>query len=245
MEKLSIIIPAFNESERLPETLALVRDWVECQDFKTQVLVVDDGSTDDTAELVRLYAKRFPNLELLSLEQNLGKGGAVKAGMLAARGSWRLIADADNSTPIDQAEKLLEHIDSHEVVIGSRYLRPDSIKVRQPWKRRVLSRLGNILIQSMVLPGIKDTQCGFKLFSAKAAQDIFSQLQTNGWLFDVEVLAIANQRGYGIKEVPVDWYDAKQSKLRAVRTGWKTFRELQSIRRRTRATAAQPQEGTL
>lgn len=231
---LSIVIPAYNEAERLPETLAVLRDWVEQQPFSIEVLIVDDGSSDDTTKVVSATTRRFPALRLIKLEQNQGKGGAVREGMLQAKGQFRLFTDADNSTPISEINKLLPYTEQYEVIIGSRYLEPGSIKVKQPWKRRVLSRFGNKLIQLWALPGIVDTQCGFKLFSAKAAHDIFPRQEMRGWSFDVEILTIAQQLGYAIKEVPVDWYDARQSKLRAVRSGKQFLRDLRIIRGRIR-----------
>lgn len=228
--RLSIIIPAYNEAKRIPETLALLRDWVERQDFAVEVLVVDDGSTDATSAVVEKIMERFPALSLVKNAQNKGKGGVVAQGMLKAKGKYRLFMDADASTPIDEANKLLAHCQNFEVIIGSRYLNPDSIKVRQPLKRRIISRLWNIVIQTTLLQGIRDTQCGFKLFSAKAAQDIFAKQQVNGWLFDVEALTIARHLGYAIKEVPVNWYDARDSKLRAVRAGVGALRDLSRIR---------------
>jgi len=228
---LSIVIPAYNEADRLPETLALVRDWVEKQMFTTEVLVVNDGSADNTAEVAEEITHRFPQLVLINNEKNKGKGGAVKQGMLAAQGEYRLFMDADYSTPITELEKLLPFIKDFEVVIGSRYLDPESIKIKQPFKRRVISRLGNRLIQYSVLPGVVDTQCGFKLFSAKATEAIFPRQVMKGWAFDVEILTIANELGYAIKEVPVDWYDARQSKLRALRSSKEFYRDLRKIAR--------------
>lgn len=229
---LSIIIPAFNEAERLPETMALLKDWIEQQDFRVDVWIVDDGSTDQTKEVVKQYQKRMSYVQLLENPQNLGKGGAVRNGMLAAQGTWRLFMDADGSTPINQLDVILKHLDEAPIIIGSRYLEPGRIKVKQPWKRRILSRFGNQIIQWMALPGISDTQCGFKLFRGDVAEVIFKQQHALGWLFDVELLTIAKELNYAIKEIPVDWYDAKQSTLRAARTGIKTLRELRQIRRR-------------
>ncbi|CAN5133604.1 glycosyltransferase family 2 protein [soil metagenome] len=229
---LSIIIPAFNEENRLPETLALVRDWVERQKFSVEVLVVDDGSTDGTVAVVQEIAHRFPGLRVITNEVNKGKGGVVAQGMLEAAGEWRLFMDADASTPIAELQKLLKHTGKFEVIIGSRYLNPDSIKVKQPLKRRIVSRLWNVVIQTSLLPGIRDTQCGFKLFSAAASQAIFSKQQVDGWLFDVEILTIARHLSYAIKEVPVDWYDSRDSKLRAMRAGMRALKDLSGIRRR-------------
>lgn len=237
MPYLSLIIPAYNEASRLPETLALVRDWIERQGFTVEVLVVDDGSTDATLAVVEAFSKRCPAVRLIKNEKNKGKGGVVKQGMLEAAGEWRLFMDADSATPVDQIKRLLAFTSTHEVIIGSRYLHPESIKIKQPLKRRIPSRAVNRLIQFAFLPGIKDTQCGFKLFSAEAAQTIFSRQRVHGWLFDVEILTIARQLGYAIKEVPVDWYDAKDSKLRAMRTIWRTLRELTAIHKQVRTGA--------
>jgi dolichyl-phosphate beta-glucosyltransferase len=237
MPYLSIIIPAYNEAVRLPDTLALVRDWIERQSFSVEVLVVDDGSTDATAEIVQEFSHRFPAVRLLSNTKNQGKGSVVQQGMLEAQGEWRLFMDADASTPINQIQRLLKETPKHQVIIGSRYLDPASIKIKQPLKRRILSRAVNFLIQLVFLPGIKDTQCGFKLFSAVATTDIFPRQHVKGWLFDVEILTIARQLGYAIREVPVDWYDAKNSKLRTMRTLWRTIRELTAIYHKVRSGA--------
>jgi len=237
MPYLSIVIPAYNEAERLPEALALTRDWIERQSFEVEVLVVDDGSSDATANVVKEFSHRFPAVSLVPNKVNKGKGGAVQQGMLLAKGEWRLFMDADNSTPVDEINKLLAQTGAYQVIIGSRYLEPGSIKVRQPLRRRILSRIVNRMIQALFLKGIRDTQCGFKLFSAKATEDIFPRQQVNGWLFDVEVLTIARQLNYAIKEVPVSWYDAKKSKLRALQTTWRTLKELLAIYRRVRRGA--------
>jgi len=234
MPHLSLVIPAYNEEARLPETLALVRDWIERQDFSVEVLVVDDGSTDKTVELVEAFSERFPAVQVIKNAKNKGKGGVVQQGMLLAKGKWRLFMDADGATPIDEVAKMLAMTDSYEVIIGSRYLHPGSIKIKQPLRRRILSRAVNLVIQLAFLRGVRDTQCGFKLFSAKAAEDIFPRQEVNGWLFDVEIMTIARQLGYVIKEVPVDWYDAKESKLRAWRTAFRTLRELAAIYKRVR-----------
>ena len=237
MVYLSIIIPAFNEASRLPDTLALVRDWVERQHFSVEVLVVDDGSSDTTTAVVEEFSHRFPAIHLIKNSVNKGKGGVVQQGMLAAKGEWRLFMDADASTPVDEISRLLAFTEKYEVIIGSRYVNPGSIKIKQPLRRRIPSRALNRIIQISFLQGIRDTQCGFKLFSAKAVHEIFPKQQIRGWLFDVEILTIANQLGYAIKEVPVDWYDAKDSKLRAVRTTWRTVKEIMAIHKKLRSGA--------
>lgn len=234
MPYLSIVIPAYNEEERLPETLALVRDYLEERGLDAEVIVVDDGSNDATVAKVQAMQKRFPLLKLIENEVNKGKGGVVQQGMLAARGQYRLFMDADYSTPVTELDKFLPLVERFDIIIGSRYLERDSIKVKQPLKRRIVSRTGNWIIQRSVLPGIVDTQCGFKLFSAEAAEAVFAQQTMFGWAFDVELLTIARQLGLSIKEVPVDWYDAKESKLRAAHAAWKSFGELKIIKRNVR-----------
>lgn len=226
---VSIVIPAYNEAARLPETLVLIKDFIDQQDYTAEIVVIDDGSSDDTVTIVKKMARRIPELRLIENAQNKGKGKVVQQGMLEAAGAFRLFMDADYSTPITELPKLLAEADTASVVIGSRYLRPDSIKVKQPLKRRIISRTCNWLIQRLVLPGIKDTQCGFKLFSAEATRASFPDLTRQGWSFDIELLVIASQRGFAIKEVPVDWFDAKQSTLRASRGAVPFIKDLWTI----------------
>lgn len=234
MSYLSVVIPAYNEAKRLPETLVLVKDYLDAQTYDSQVLVVDDGSTDHTVLVVREFRKRFPRLELLQNRKNIGKGESVKRGMLEATGEYRLFMDADHSTPITELPKLMKYINTYPVVIGSRYLKSGSIKLKQPLQRRIISRGGNWLIQRLVLSGIKDTQCGFKLFTAEATKKIFPRLTMSGWSLDLELLAIAKLQGYAIKEVAVEWYDAKHSSLRASRDASRFLHDLWQIRRNLR-----------
>lgn len=231
---LSIIIPTYNEAERLPETLVALKKFILAQKYEIEVVVVDDGSSDATVTFVKSQLADFPQMRLIANAQNQGKGRVVRDGMLAAKGEYRLFMDADNSTPPSQIPKLLKWVPEYEVVIGSRYLDANSIKVKQDWKRRVLSRLSNWLIQQLVLPGIVDTQCGFKLFSAAASKRIFPRQSMSGWSFDFELLTITRQLKYDIKEVPVDWYDAKRSQLRAFRAYPQALRDLLIIWRRRR-----------
>ncbi len=227
---LSVVIPAYNEEKRLPETLKKVREFLEHQNHTYEVIVVDDGSKDKTHDIVASLIKDWENFKIVSYTPNRGKGFAVKTGMLAARGEWRLLMDADNSTDLSQVEKLLKYKDDFEIVIGSRYLNKDSIKVKQPLMRRMVSRFGNFLIR--VLLGIKmaDTQCGFKMFSAASTEKIFPLQTIDRWGFDMEILAIAIKKGYKIKEVAVDWYDAEGSQVKKS-AAWKTLRELLSIKK--------------
>jgi dolichyl-phosphate beta-glucosyltransferase len=225
MITLSVIVPAYNEEKRLPETLKKVRDYLSRQKYDYEVIITDDGSKDKTHIIAEDLVKDWKGFKVISYTPNRGKGFAVKTGMLAARGQWRLLMDADNSTDIAEIEKLLKYKEDFEVVIGSRYLNKDSIKIKQKLSRRIVSRLGNILVR--IVLGIKsvDTQCGFKLFSATAADKIFPLQTIDRWGFDMEILTIALKRGYKIKEVAVDWYDAEGSQVKKT-TAFKTLKEL-------------------
>lgn len=228
---LSIIIPAFNEEKRLPITLQDIANFLKTFSPSVEVLVVDDGSTDRTVKVAEEMRKDIPALRVLHFEQNHGKGYVVKHGMLQAGGDLVLFMDADNSTPLSEISKLLPFSKKFEVVIGSRHLKTSNVVIKQPWYRILLSRFGNILIQSLIVRNIVDTQCGFKLFQREACRHIFSRQQTNGFGFDMEILAIAQKVfGYQIKEVPVSWYDAPNSRIRPVRDAWRTFKELIRIR---------------
>jgi dolichyl-phosphate beta-glucosyltransferase len=231
MPFLSVVIPAYNESERLPQTLDMIRQYLATKDFTAEVLVVDDGSFDGTADVAEAFAADFRQLRVIRNAANKGKGGVVRQGMLEAKGTWRLFMDADHSTPITEFDSFIPLLPKADVLIGSRYLRPDSIKVKQSLKRRIGSRAFNRLVQWVALPGIVDTQCGFKLFSATAAEAIFPKQTLNGWSFDAEILTIARELQYRIVEVPVDWYDATQSKFRARSTAFKLIKDIRYIRR--------------
>lgn len=227
---LSVVIPAYNEAKRLPETLKKVRAFLENQTYTFEVYVVNDGSTDETAVAVSGLIKDWPTAKLISYNQNRGKGYAVKTGMLAAEGQWRLLMDADGSTDIKEIDKLFKYIQNYEVIIGSRYLDKNSIKIKQPLIRRIVSRLGNIIVRLVL--GIKsvDTQCGFKLFSAAATEKVFPKQTIERWGFDVEILAITLHMGYQIKEVPVDWFDAEGSLVKKTAV-FKTLNEIWQVKR--------------
>ena len=226
--KLSIVIPAFNEASRLPATLAAIEEHMGPEG---EVIVVDDGSVDGTAERVRADVGSGISPRLIRSEQNRGKGAAVREGVLAANGEYVLFMDADNSTHIKEVDKLLWWAErGAHVVIGSRYIEPDRVKIRQPRYRIWLSRAGNGLIRLLLLRGISDTQCGFKLFSREAARRIFALQRMDGFSFDIELLAIAKQLGYPPTEVPVDWYDRPGTRLRPVRSSVQTLGDLIRIR---------------
>lgn len=230
MPYLSIVIPCYNEEERLPETLHDIKNYIKNRKEFIEVIVVDDGSTDRTAEVARSYQNAIPGLWVLHYGENRGKGHAVQQGMLSAQGDYALFMDADNSTKLSEIEKLLPHTTDNDVVIGSRAMPDSDIVIHQPWYRVMLGRLGNGLIQTLLVPGIRDTQCGFKLFSKHARNAVFSRQRVSGFGSDIETLSIAKRLGYNVKEVGVTWYNAPGSKVRPIRDAWRTLRELARIK---------------
>ncbi|MFW0837815.1 MAG: dolichyl-phosphate beta-glucosyltransferase [Candidatus Komeilibacteria bacterium] len=204
---LSIIIPVYNEASIIQDNLTKILRWLEQQDFASEVIVSDDGSGDNTVELAsKLSVKIIKNY-------HQGKGAAVTAGMLAARGQWRIFMDIDLATPISELTKCLEYSADYDIIIASRALPGSQILYSQPWYKVVAGKLGNLLVQITLLPGIHDSQCGFKLFSERAAQ-LFNELQEVGWSFDMELLYLAKQRGFTIKEIPVQWRDDGRSHVK-------------------------------
>lgn len=214
--RLSVIIPAYNEAGSIAATLLDIDHYLSRQGYPYEILVVNDGSKDNTAGLVRRFEGTIANLRLIDNADNHGKGYVVRCGMLAARGAVRLFTDADNSTSIDHLEKFWPYFDEgYEVVIGSRAVRGATIAVHQPWIKELLGRLGNKYIQLVAVWGIRDTQAGFKAFTAEAAEDVFSRLTIDRWGFDVEVLAVARFLGYRTKELPIRWVNNPHSHVRA------------------------------
>ncbi|MCH8048620.1 glycosyltransferase family 2 protein [Patescibacteria group bacterium] len=213
--RLSVIIPAYNEENRLPKTLKLVNEYLQKQDYEYEILVVSDGSKDKTAEVIQDLESHIKGLRLMDNKQNHGKGYVVRQGMLEAKGDFRLFMDADNSTSIDHVEKMWPEFEAgNEVVICSRDLKESIIPEKQAWWRIRLGDIFNLIVQVFSgLWGFWDTQCGFKGFSAKAAKDIFSKAKINRWAFDVEVLVIAKKLRYNIKEIPVTWINDAHSKV--------------------------------
>ncbi len=228
-------MPAYNEQARITLTLVKTLDHLDQHHPGAEVIVVDDGSTDDTARLVEQFAARDPRVQLLRQERNRGKGAAVRRGMLAARGEHVLFMDADLSTPIEELDKLLAYTPDAEVVIGSRGLAESDLRIRQPFPRELMGRVFNFLVRSVLMGGFKDTQCGFKLFSRAAAQDLFARQTLDGFAFDVEILTLAQERGYRIREVPVVWMHAPNSKVSPIRDAQRMFRDLIGLRLRRRA----------
>ncbi len=231
---LSILIPAYNESADIEATLEATQAHLRQGGLQGEVIVVDDGSTDDTAQIVTRYAERHPAVRLLRNERNRGKGYSVRRGILEARGEILIFTDADSSTPLSETAKLLDAIRTGgaDGAIGSRALPESRIERPQPWFRRAMGWVFRQLVRLLVLPGFRDTQCGFKAFSAAAAREVFRRQTLDGFAFDVEVLFIAWKLGYHIKEVPVRWLDSHDSRVRPVRDSARMFLDLLRIRLR-------------
>ena len=227
---LSIIIPAYKEEKRIGAHLESIHEYLSKQSCDYEVIVVVDGSPDNTAGVVEGLRAKMPYLRLIDNKQNCGKGCVVKQGMLEARGDWRLFTDADGATSIDQLDGFLPYTkQGYEVAIASIGLKKSQVAHSEKWYKRFFGKISNWIIQLVLLPGIHDTQRGFKLFSAKAAQDIFSKLTITRWGFDMEVLALARKFKYKIKEVSVFWKNDAASTVKL--SGYlKTFVELLKIR---------------
>lgn len=228
---LSVIIPAYNEAERIVPTLRATSEWLIKQNIVHEIIVVNDGSSDNTSEVVTAIAKELPNLRLVDSFPNKGKGHVVRLGMLEAKGNLRLFMDADNSTTIEQLPQLLSAITAgSHIAIGSRRAIGAYGAVKAPWYRRVWSRIANRVVRKGLISGISDTQCGFKLFTAESAQACFSRAKFNGWAFDLEVLALAQALGYKIRELPVAWVHDQRTKINPIKDAIKITKEFMKIR---------------
>jgi len=216
---LSVIVPAFNEAERIGKTLRRLHSYLAQVSFGAEILVMVDGASDQTAAVVRQLAREIPELKLFERAVNRGKGFTVKEGMRAAKGQLRLFCDADNSTDIAHFDKMKPLFDQgFDIVIASRNdtdVAGAEQAVAQPWYKRAIGRLGNRIVQRLAVRGIWDTQCGFKAFRAAAAERIFSQTTIERWGFDIEVLALAQALNYRIGIIPAHWINDKRSHVRA------------------------------
>jgi dolichyl-phosphate beta-glucosyltransferase len=234
--ELSLVIPAYNEERRIIGTLDAVTAYLARQPYASEIIVVDDGSTDATALAAGRGLASFPNGRVVSGRANRGKGYTVREGVLLARGEFVLFSDADLSTPIEEVERFLPLArDGNDVVIGSRALPGADIQVRQIAVRELMGKVFNLFVRVLVLRGIPDTQCGFKLFRGSVAREIFPRVETEGFGFDVEVLARCRAHGCRIAQVPVIWRDARGSKVRMLGSSLDMFVDLWRIRRRTRS----------
>ena len=214
---LSIILPAYDEADRLPKTLIDIDRRLADKKYTYEILVINDGSKDNTAEVVRKMAPTIKNLKLVDNKENKGKGGVVRQGMLTAEGEIRLFMDSDNATTIDHFDQMIPFFnEGYGVVICSRSAKGSKLDPPEPWYRQIPGKLGNLFwIQPLVLPGLWDTQCGFKAFTAEVAEKVFALSRIGGWSFDVEILALAKKLGYRIREVPVHWVHDGKSKVKA------------------------------
>jgi len=250
---LSIIIPAYNEAGRLIPTLEQAETFVKAQSYPIEVIVVDDGSKDDTYATALNFVSGRENFKLIKNPSNLGKGAAIKKGMEAASGALRLFSDADLSTPLEEIHKFISYLEpkdvrpgdnrsgdsqpagnypaDYQIVIGSRRVKGARVAKRQPFYREGAGRVFSFLVRIFLLGGFLDTQCGFKMFTAEAARNIFPRLTINRFGFDIEILFVAQKIfGYKIKEAPVTWYDSPSSKVRLAKDSLQMFLDIFRIR---------------
>jgi len=228
---LSVVIPAYNEEERIGRTLQNIRQYLARQDYASEVIVVDDGSRDQTADKAAEALRAMKNGFLISRRLNVGKGYSVKEGILRSRGDLVLFSDADLSTPIEELENFLPWMRAgYDVVIGSRGLPESDIQVRQNYVRELMGKTFNRFVRLFLMTGIPDTQCGFKLFGGAVAREIFRRARTAGFSFDVEVLYLCLRSGYRIKQVPVCWRNSPPSRVRILKSSVQMLWELIKIR---------------
>jgi glycosyltransferase involved in cell wall biosynthesis len=227
---LSIVIPAHNEESRLPPSLAKIDAFLKTQPYQAEVIVVENGSKDRTVEVAQAFAADHPYVRVVEAPVR-GKGLAVKYGMLEAKGDYRFICDADLSMPIEEVATFLPpQVDGYDVIIASREGK-GAERVGEPEIRHLIGRVNNLIIKATILRGFEDTQCGFKMFNRKAADDLFQVQRMNGIGFDIELLFIARKRGYRIKELPITWYFDADSRMRLFDDSLKLLREIWDIRR--------------
>lgn len=226
---LSIIIPAYNEEVRLPQTLQVIHDFLKKQAYAAEVLVVENGSNDRTLLIARQAGQTMPEVHALHSDER-GKGLAVRKGMLAAKGQYRFICDADLSMPIEEVNKFIPPLlPDAAVAIASREA-PGAQRFNEPEMRHRIGRIFNGMVRLLALPGLQDTQCGFKCFRADVVEKIFPHMTMPGWTFDVEALVLARRKGYTIVEVPIPWYYNSHSKVKVVRDSLAMARDLLTIR---------------
>lgn len=236
---LTLVIPAYNEEKRLPHSLELIGNFLRCQPYCSEVIVVENGSIDGTSGVVESYAATVSSSDPFSvrlLHSAQGKGIAVKTGMLMGRGDYRFICDADLSMPIEEIVKFLPPClkpGSYDIAIASREL-PGSVRHNEPLYRHLMGRIFNFIVRASIIPGIEDTQCGFKCFTREAAAQIFPYQTISGWGFDPEILYISRLRGLRLMEVPIDWYYTPESRINPARDAMKMLREIFRVRQNSK-----------
>ena len=229
--QISLIIPAFNEEKRIGSTLEEIFGYFKNQNYLYEIIVVDDGSTDNTVGCVDGYVAKNSNTRLIKNGVNKGKGYSVKNGFIHAAGEYLLFSDEDLSTPIAQIEKLLRYLRSgYDIAIGSRGLKGSDIQIHQPWYREMMGRIFNLFVRAFAVRDFKDTQCGFKCFTKDSALEICKRQQMERFSFDVEILYIAKRLGFKIKEVPIQWLNEPETKVHAIKDSASMFIDLLRIR---------------
>ena len=226
--QLSVVIPAFNEEDRLGDSLDLIVRFLEARGKSFEVVVVDDGSSDGTSSVAGGF--RSPPVELHRLSRNRGKGAALRAGVLQTRGDWVLLCDADLSTPIEDLEKLEARADEADLILGSRAVADSNVTENQPLYRELMGKTFNTILRTLALVEQKDTQCGFKLLRGSAARELFEELSIERFAFDVELVCLAGDRGYRVVEQGVTWKDSPNSRVHPVRDSLNMFLDVLRLR---------------
>ena len=228
---LSIVIPAFNEEKRILPTLESINNYLSRQDYKSEIIVVDDGSSDNTVDIVKSFIQDDKSANILLNGRNRGKGFSVRNGILSAKGEYIFFTDADLSTPIEEIEKCLPFLEhDNDIVIGSRGLVDSDIVIHQPWYREMMGKTFNVFVSLILMKGITDTQCGFKGFKKEAVKPIFDNCLIEGFSFDVEIIYLAKKNGFTIKEIPVRWINSELSKVSPLKHSIQMFADLIKIK---------------
>ncbi|OGL54703.1 MAG: hypothetical protein A3C43_00115, partial [Candidatus Schekmanbacteria bacterium RIFCSPHIGHO2_02_FULL_38_11] len=226
-----VIIPAFNEENRIFKSLDAIDTYLSSKNLRYEIIVVDDGSNDNTPSIVKAFCKTHARAFYTTYGKNMGKGYAVRQGVNISKGYFVLFSDADLSTPIEEIEKLIKAIKSgYDISIGSRALSDSEIIISQPFYRKTIGKIFNILVRLLIFGGIKDTQCGFKCFTGTAVKKIFSKCRINGFSFDVEALFIGKKLGFKIMDIPIQWINSPESRVHPIKHSLAMIKELLQIR---------------
>jgi dolichyl-phosphate beta-glucosyltransferase len=229
---MSIVIPAYNEEKRIEGSLSETCAYMNDFGMEYEIIVVDDGSSDGTGRIVVQIAKDVRSVRLVRYEKNKGKGHALRTGVLVTKGDFVLVMDADLSTPMDELRKLMPYLSDggFDIAIGSRALALSDIIRKQPWWRRGMGKMFNKIVKMLVIGDFRDTQCGFKMFKGEIARSLFGEAKIDRFAYDVEILALAKKKGYGIKEVPVRWINSPESRVDPVKDSLQMLADLVRIR---------------